>query len=183
MKKQARKRIIHNMVVLLETYPMDDITIKMICAYSDINRSTFYAYFEDKYELVNTIKNIHLDRYRKLMRFVYFNFDIFRNNPDKVTQLYRIVFKYLKRYQTFFKAIIVTHPNEALIRSYMKLSHRGYHKILSDLTNIKHVDYQVQFNLGGQMAIIYTWLKNDTKESPEEMAQLLYQRLTTRKPN
>lgn len=41
MKKHARQLIISNMVYLLEDYHFDEITIKMLCAESGINRSTF----------------------------------------------------------------------------------------------------------------------------------------------
>ena len=32
----------------------------MICAYSGVNRSTFYDHFQDKYQLLDKIQNYHL---------------------------------------------------------------------------------------------------------------------------
>ncbi|MEX6381250.1 TetR/AcrR family transcriptional regulator, partial [Staphylococcus saprophyticus] len=55
MKQKAKEKIIRNMITLLEEHPFEDITIKMICAYSGINRTTFYDYFVDKYDLLSTI--------------------------------------------------------------------------------------------------------------------------------
>jgi len=42
MKQRAKYKIIKSLIELLEYYPFDEITIKMICAYSGVNRSTFY---------------------------------------------------------------------------------------------------------------------------------------------
>lgn len=60
MKQKAKEKIIRNMITLLEEHPFEDITIKMICAYSGINRTTFYDYFVDKYNLLSTIQTYHL---------------------------------------------------------------------------------------------------------------------------
>ena len=35
-----------SLIELLEYYPFDEITIKMICAYSGVNRSTFMIIFK-----------------------------------------------------------------------------------------------------------------------------------------
>ena len=40
MKQRAKYKIIQSLIELLEEYPFEDITIKMICAYSNVNRST-----------------------------------------------------------------------------------------------------------------------------------------------
>ncbi|MCG7842799.1 TetR/AcrR family transcriptional regulator, partial [Staphylococcus epidermidis] len=37
MKQRAKYKIIKSLIELLEYYPFDEITIKMICAYSGVN--------------------------------------------------------------------------------------------------------------------------------------------------
>lgn len=66
-KQKARYKIFSAMVTLLESYRLDEITIKMICAESRIHRSTFYAYFEDKYQLFNTMTQYHMNNYAILL--------------------------------------------------------------------------------------------------------------------
>lgn len=63
MKQRAKYKIIKSLIELLEYYPFDEITIKMICAYSGVNRSTFYDHFQDKYQLLDKIQNYHLNKY------------------------------------------------------------------------------------------------------------------------
>ncbi|MDN5637215.1 MAG: TetR/AcrR family transcriptional regulator, partial [Staphylococcus equorum] len=67
MRQKAKNKIIRNMIILLEEHPFEHITIKMICAYSGVNRTTFYDYFVDKYDLLSTIQTYHLKKYIKLL--------------------------------------------------------------------------------------------------------------------
>lgn len=52
---------------LLETTPFEKITLTQLCEYSLVPRSTFYRYFEDKYDLLYYclqifFENSHLDK-------------------------------------------------------------------------------------------------------------------------
>jgi len=71
MKQRAKYKIIKSLIELLEYYPFDEITIKMICAYSGVNRSTFYDHFQDKYQLLDKIQNYHLTNI-----YLYYNLSI-----------------------------------------------------------------------------------------------------------
>ncbi|HGN7437161.1 TetR/AcrR family transcriptional regulator, partial [Staphylococcus aureus] len=44
MKRQAKIEIQNALVDLMAEYPFQEISTKMICAYCNINRSTFYDY-------------------------------------------------------------------------------------------------------------------------------------------
>ena len=46
----------------------------MICAYSGVNRSTFYDHFQDKYQLLDKIQNYHLNKYMSLLQAFYNDF-------------------------------------------------------------------------------------------------------------
>lgn len=49
---------------LLEKYPFDKISVKMLIDECRINRSTFYRNYEDKYDLLNQVADIFLSRFR-----------------------------------------------------------------------------------------------------------------------
>lgn len=54
MKRQAKIEIQNALVDLMAEYPFQEISTKMICAYCNINRSTFYDYYKDKFDLLDT---------------------------------------------------------------------------------------------------------------------------------
>lgn len=66
MKTDARVRytkmvIKNSFVKLLESKPLTKITVKEICDLSEINRATFYKYYCDPYDLLETIENEFLE--------------------------------------------------------------------------------------------------------------------------
>lgn len=50
--EQTRKNIISAFCCLYETHPIEQIRVKDVIAIAGYNRSTFYEYFSDIYELL-----------------------------------------------------------------------------------------------------------------------------------
>ena len=82
MKQNAKYKIIKSLIDLLEIYPFENISIKMICANSNVNRSTFYDHFQDKFDLLSKIQNYHLNKYEHLLK-AFSLILIILKNPEK----------------------------------------------------------------------------------------------------
>lgn len=52
VQKRTVQHIIQVTYDLLNTHYFDMLTVQQLCAEAEINRSTFYRYFEDKYDLL-----------------------------------------------------------------------------------------------------------------------------------
>lgn len=59
--ERTQKTIITAMISLLEKKPFDKITVGNICTESQINHSTFYRYFNDKFALLHAVFEFLLD--------------------------------------------------------------------------------------------------------------------------
>ena len=64
MAKFTKKAIMACLLELLKTKNIDKITVKDICEKCEINRNTFYYYFCDIYDVLNSI---FLDEIEKLV--------------------------------------------------------------------------------------------------------------------
>ena len=51
----TRKAIMQTFLHILKNKPLDRITVKDICEQCEINRNTFYYYFKDIYDVLETI--------------------------------------------------------------------------------------------------------------------------------
>lgn len=173
MRQKAKNKIIRNMIILLEEHPFEHITIKMICAYSGVNRTTFYDYFVDKYDLLSTIQTYHLKKYIKLLDVLYNSFEHTEINYEKLYKFFKIILCYIHRHYGFFHVIFVTHPNRDLFSDYVKETKLNYTKLLDDYTTVTNKKQFVTYAIGGQLGIIYYWVREDCIESPNEMAQIL----------
>ncbi|MBI5973282.1 TetR/AcrR family transcriptional regulator [Staphylococcus caledonicus] len=174
MKQKAKYRIIKSLIDLLEEYPFESISIKMICANSNVNRSTFYDNYQDKYDLLAKLQNYHLTKYENLLNTFSLNFKSIKKDPDKVYQFFRIILKYIYRKQAFYHAIFITHPNKDLVHEYLNITRSYYVKVLGEnKTTIKNKSFFITYTMSGQVGVILTWLRDSCKESPEEVANIL----------
>ncbi|MDO4265882.1 MAG: TetR/AcrR family transcriptional regulator [Eubacteriales bacterium] len=103
-KKPSRsaKRTLHafkdTMFFLLSAHPFEELTVNMICEQADYPRTTFYNYFDDKYDLLNYCwlwlsGEMHLEEHRTLSQneilYLFFDklFDFFERKQDIIHQI------------------------------------------------------------------------------------------------
>ena len=174
MKQLAKYRIIKSLVELLEDYPFEEITIKMVCAYSGVNRSTFYDHFQDKYQLLEKIQNYYLNKYMTLLNSFYNDFHNIKTDQKKLYKLFLLIAKYIKRKEAYFKATLVTHPNKDIALDYINVTKCCYEKVMDRYeTSITNKHMFIIYSVGGQAGIFIDWLRNGCEESPEEVAEVL----------
>src|SRR5699024_12508199 len=100
-------KIIFNMISLLELHPFENITIKMLCAYSGVNRTTFYDYFVDKYDLLSTIQAHHIQKYKTLLNCLYESSEQISVNKVKLYQFFKIILRYIYSHYSYLHSIFV----------------------------------------------------------------------------
>ena len=104
---KTKKTLEDALGALLEEKPFEEIRVIDICSKANMHRSTFYTYFNDKYELLKSkldeyeakfledlqrykiedkLKDFHIDIMIKILQYFYFNRKylkiIFQNNKD-----------------------------------------------------------------------------------------------------
>jgi AcrR family transcriptional regulator len=55
--KFTKRALKDSLIELMKTTSIRDIPIKAICAGAEVSRSTFYAYYDDQYDLLEDIQN------------------------------------------------------------------------------------------------------------------------------
>ena len=118
---KTKKTLEDALGALLEEKPFEEIRVIDICSKANMHRSTFYTYFNDKYELLKSkldeyeakfledlqrykiedkLKDFHIDIMIKILQYFYFNRKylkiIFQNNKDN--SITKILQKYLEAY-------------------------------------------------------------------------------------
>lgn len=67
---------------LMQDLPVSKITVKEICQKADINRSTFYKYYSDPYDLLRQTENELIDRLQE---------QITASNSVELSDIFRII--------------------------------------------------------------------------------------------
>ncbi len=153
-KRDSVEKIEKAFIEMLFEKELPNISVTDICKRTGLNRSTFYANFDDVYALADSLKI-------KLEEDFSAQFKE-ESNRDAVT-----LFRHIYENQLFYKI-------------YFKLGYDAQHQTyVYDLTRAKkdfggkHMKYHIEFFRSGINAIIKLWLDSGCKETPEEMEEIL----------
>lgn len=174
-EKPEKKQLIEEaFLTLMEDYRFREITIKMICEQSKINRSTFYAYFEDKYALLDGMIDNHISNIEHLMDH---HLQHLKNEEDKrpfVESYFNDTFQYIYNHKQFFKILLTRHPAQNFTQKLISSWRKNFLTVLNETVTLNYPDYFVSYTVGGQFGVLFFWLQNDCPESPEVISKIIY---------
>ncbi|CCG55641.1 regulatory protein, TetR family [Brachyspira pilosicoli WesB] len=175
IKANKTKKILEDALgALLEEKPFEEIRVIDICSKANMHRSTFYTYFNDKYELLKSkldeyeakfledlqrykiedkLKDFHIDIMIKILQYFYFNRKylkiIFQNNKDN--SITKILQKYLEVYVIEgVKDMKLAKPDKPYFFNVMGA-----------------------FYSGAFITVISEWILNDCTIKPQELAECI----------
>lgn len=162
---RVTKRMLKEALVrLLETKPIEKVTVYEICQSAEINRTTFYKYYGSPFDLV---KDIQADFIRELEKNLQEKEDLFSlQNILTYIDTHRDALRVLLVSSSFndfleevFSMTLITQQIEERIQPEKPESVRKYVK---------------EFVIYGSYSIIRKWLLSEQPESPEEIARIIY---------
>ena len=164
-KEMMKYRLAEAIKTLMETEPLDKITVRDIVESAHTTRQSFYRHFQDKYDLVNWYFERLAQKSFKLMGVQY----TLREGLLKK-------FEFIRQEKTFFSQAFRS-------QDYISLMHYDYQCILDFYTKWieqktqQPLTPQIQFLLEmycrGSMQMTVKWVIQGAKESPETIVDLL----------
>lgn len=163
---------------LLAEKDFEYITVKDICKRAGVNRSTFYLHYETVAELLNESVEYMSNDFLK-----YFSENDIRakikNSPlDELMLIkpdYIIPYlSYIKDNKKLFQTAVLHSGTLQLDKNYKKLFEYVFSPILTRFEipeNERH--YTMAFYINGIIALIMEWLKNNCRESIEDIADII----------
>lgn len=155
---------------LMLTKPVQNITVKELTDYVDLNRGTFYLHYKDILDLLEHLENDMLDE------FVEINNSYKREELNgRPFPLICNLYKFLGKNADFVKLVLSTNQ-ELNFKNRLKDIIRE--RCINDWDKIfAHADPLLSdiyssYILSGCIGIIENWIQNDTRQSPEELARL-----------
>lgn len=169
-KKYTRMVLKDSLMTLLKTKQLSSITVKEICEEADVNRSTFYAHYQDSFDLMEQIEEeIIIDLNTYLNQYNYFA------KEEESLQMTEKLLEYVaSKYDTCqtllneknepsFEHRIMEVAQEFLIKNWT-----DHHGIDSDVS-----EYAGAFLIGGGINVMKRWLANNMDQSPKQIAKLI----------
>ena len=150
----TQKIIKESVLSLLETKSINKITVKDVCTKADVNRSTFYRYYEDIYACVDEIESEFIDAL---------------SIPEdcQPIQGLQIVL------EGFYQNPILS--NLAFVEGQTRLLQK-MHEALDPGDEDKPMqfsEYQEIYVMAGMQGVLRKWVKDGMKEEPKELTKIL----------
>ena len=173
----SKRMIKESLYEMMKEKPLNKISVTEICERADVNRSTFYAYYTDIYNLhqsivedffvlqKNVIKHIKesIKQKNALSEFTYSDF-------------YRIAYYYLETVKDnteLYRFIFNQNADNTVHASFAKITYQTIREVLNPLIvaeRAEELKKAFTFVAGGTTALIIKWMENNCDTPLEALA-------------
>lgn len=162
----------------LKKKSIQKITVDMLCETALINRSTFYKYYQDKYDLLDKYLDRVLSEFRE-----YLNVDFISSTIPEVTAiahtesftaLLDFVNEHKDQYQIIWRADIERNIYEEMTMTAHNCIYTSMLKnVGSDKKKRAYCDFYAYLFSSNMMALIHWWFMNDGTITLRDARQLM----------
>lgn len=138
---------------LYEINPIEKITVTKVCKLANINRSTFYKYFCDTYEVLETIENTIFPPIEMLPQF---------NSTNKQTTFdIKTHWNLLQEQKKYLKVLLSENGDPAFRFKFIEFIRPMVLEMVKEKEHILNANYLLEFTLCGVMGAFAYYINND----------------------
>lgn len=164
----TRKLIQEALLELLETQPLEKITVTDVCAAADVNRSTFYAHYTDVGQLLLEIENDVLDHLPRIP-------EPSDSQPDiRLSAILEGFFEYVCHNKRLFRILIVRLDNDGFSNRLVQAAILAYSDTSADQLTLPE-RYVYTYCVSGIIGMLKRWIDDDFPLSSRDFALLVMQ--------
>lgn len=159
---RSQKLICESFLRLMYHKPYDKITITEICKGANLVRETFYRNFSSKEAIIKHILDHKFNELRK-------NHD----SKSEISDFFIHYFSYWKNNKDFLNYLIDNHLFSIMINKTIEQIYIRVDAEIEGKETEKTKHYIASIYSGAINNLLFSWVKNDFEESPEEMSRIL----------
>ncbi|NOU86199.1 TetR family transcriptional regulator [Paenibacillus sp. LMG 31460] len=174
--KRTRQFIQDALISLIAEKGFDALTVHEITERADVNRSTFYFHFMDKYDLLDQSVNEMLEKFAESLK----SYDV---NPDEKCPIERSAplvqqFEHVAKHANFYKTMIGEKGIPSFAKRMKSAIEEAFYRKL-EYSNMEHrqipipKDILCRYVASAHYGVIESWLEKDMPYSPAYMSSLL----------
>lgn len=167
--KYTKRVIKETFLSLLEEKDVSNISVKELCEKADINRGTFYRYYEDIYYLLKTIEEDFIEEIKNSDSIVHMS----------KHSIYSFTKQILEIFENNKKLVRILFNADSNIYFLDQVLEIAYEKCIGNWeNNVDSNDYNelensVVFIFNGALGVINYWIKNDFNISSDKLAKYI----------
>ena len=167
--KYTKKIIKDTFLELLSKKDIKKITVSEICNIADINRATFYRYYLDVHNLLESIEDEFVCELKNAYK---------PNETDKksVYQFSKTLLNVFLENKELLKVLFSTNENLTFLHDILEVAYvRCKERWEKDIPNLseEYMEYAAIFIFNGALGTINFWIKNDFDKDIEEISTII----------
>lgn len=169
---KTKKLLYQTLIELMKDKTFEEIKVSDICTTAMINRSTFYAHYEDKYELlldfINTLKKEFVEELSKK--------DNANLTPrEYYLKLIELFLEHIENKKDIYNAIMINNRNSIMMDILLSVVNDDILKNIkeNDINPNVPSDIIAKFYLGGVINLGVEWLSNNNKYTKKQIIDYL----------
>ncbi len=169
--RRSREAIRTALIDLLEKQELSELTVAQLCRQANVNRSTFYAHYQDLWDVMEELEE-QMDQ--ELLS--QFQWVVDAQSAMLEKRSFLITCQQIARHPAFNRARL-NNPSISSRKAEMGMIYIMEHVVApyaNSMNNSHLLPYYMTFGRAGCVAVIRQWLENDCRESPEEIAEILH---------
>lgn len=166
--KMTKRIIKEALLELLESFPLEKITVTQICEVAEVNRSTYYVYYEDVSQLMTEIENDVLEMLPvSTSGSMDYSDEVFM---DAIEQF----LDYVKENERLFRILILQRDNNSFN---LKLIDRVMERYAMTLKTSREIPARLSYIYctSGAIGLMREWISSDFQISSRELTKLILQ--------
>ena len=174
LNRETDERIIRTVYRMMtqEQRQIGKITVREICERAEIHRSTFYAHYQDVYDLVEKVEQ---NMSRQLTETFFRKLDEKAPARDCFTE----IFTFIREHREFYLYYLSESRKSGVLQLAWDVIHDRYSDAKVDLSRFGvdtpgEMAYHGAFFLMGMTAVVRLWLQNGCREEPGALYDLLH---------
>lgn len=169
---KTKKTLYNSLIELMKEKSFEEIKVSDICNHALINRSTFYAHYEDKYDLfsdyINDLKISLTNELKKNQNIA--------STKEYYIEMIKLFFNHIEQNKDNYLATIINNRNSIIIDIlYDVIDKDIINHLETNDKNVNNVPNNIiaQFYLGAVVSVSINWLKNINKYTKDDMLNYL----------
>ena len=183
MKENQRTRLTkqilkESLIRLMHKKSIHEVSVREICEQAQLNRTTFYKYYNSPYDLLKSMEDEALEQ-------IHHYLEMNQANQEDNQSLFIAIIDYIDKNIDLFRLLMNNTIDSKFAENLLNLP--MIQRLLQQKLTSKYasfeLDYIYQFVVSGGYSIIKAWINKDHREEPRIIAGIFMKTLQQLLPN
>lgn len=166
--RKTKAILLQSLIKLLAEKKVNKITVKELTDLADVNRSTFYLYYQDLFDM---LEKVELDLFNNFKS----KYEVFLNESrtyGTFLNFFEFAFNFADKNAELFKILLGPNGDYSFVEKFKSAVINAHPKMVLDQSELEQVFFR-SFLVSGFIGVIQKWLEADKMFTAKEMSETM----------